>query len=75
MTVPFETLMEWRHIQAKLQQTRKLSDITIYAMQYKKAEVRAMLLAPLPDVQNSLRPLGYTLEAQGPDHYLLRKGG
>ncbi len=75
MTIPFETLMEWRQIQAKLQQTGKVSQVTIYAMQYKKAEVRAMLLSSLPEVQNSLRTLGYTLEAQGTDHYLLRKGG
>lgn len=74
LVIPFDTLVEWRQIQAKLQQTKQISDITIFAMQYKQAEVRALLLAPLPDVQARLRPLGYALEAQGADRYLLRRG-
>jgi hypothetical protein len=75
LTIPFATLVEWRQIQAKLQQTGQVTDMTIYAMQYKQADVRLLLLSPLPDFQAALGRLGYRLTAKGTDHYLLERGG
>ncbi|MES2729183.1 MAG: hypothetical protein V4621_03675 [Pseudomonadota bacterium] len=73
LTILFDSLQQWRQIQAKLQQSGLISQLTIHAMQYRQAETRARLLGSLPELQARLRADGYRIEAQGPDAYVLRR--